>query len=139
MTRVFVDSDILLDFILQRVPYFNVAADIIQLSGEGSVKCFSSVHGIVNVHYFAKKIFGEQATRAMLLEIMKLVDVVTENSNAVKQALTSEFSDFEDAVQYQAALNAGANYIITRNLKDYKHSAIPVMTAEQFLRTIYKA
>ncbi len=139
MIRVFIDSDIILDILLQRLPHFDASSTLFKLCGAKRINGYSSVHAILNVHYVAKRIYGEEAIREALLGIVSILDLVTEDGTMVTKALMSEFADFEDAVQYQAALNAGANYIITRNLKDYKHSAIPVMTAEQFLRTIYKA
>jgi len=67
---------------------------------------------------------------------MEKLSIVTENDTLIHEALKSPFNDFEDAVQYYAAVTANADYIITRNTKDYKHADIPALTAEQFLQTL---
>lgn len=136
MIILFVDSDILLDIILFRQPFFGASAEILELPGAHTIKCIASVHSILNVHYSAKKVHGEQATRLALKTLMEKLSIVAENDRLIYDALDSSFTDFEDAVQYHAAVSANANYIITRNTKDYTHSAIPVLTAEQFLQTL---
>lgn len=130
---VFIDSDILLDVLLVRQPYFGAAPEILETSPNKKVQCCTSVHSLLNTHYIAKKHYSEQATRQALLKLLLELQVVTEDSTIIHRALSSSFSDFEDAVQYYAATNVKADYIITRNLKDYRRSDIPVLTAEQFL------
>lgn len=136
MITLFVDSDILLDIILLRQPFFGASAEILELPNAYAAKCFASVHSILNVHYSAKKMHGEQITRYALKTLMEKLSIVTENDTIIQEALNSPFTDFEDAVQYYAALSINADYIITRNTKDYTHSTIPVLTAEQFLQTL---
>jgi len=136
MITLFVDSDILLDIILLRQPFFGASAEILELPNNNLFKCIASVHSILNVHYSAKKMHGEQTTRLALKTLMEKLSLVAENDTLIHEALDSAFTDFEDAVQYYAAQSADANYIITRNIKDYKHSTIPVLTAEQFLQTL---
>jgi len=94
------------------------------------------VHGLLNIHYASKKIFGEKAARQAIRVLVKKLNVIQEDVNLIEQAVDSEFPDFEDAVQYYAAKKADADYIITRNTKHYKHSTIPVLTAGQFLKTL---
>jgi predicted nucleic acid-binding protein len=130
MTILFIDSDIILDILLERQPFFGAAAELLE---NESFQCFTSVHSLLNVHYFTKKKFGEQVTRNALRLLLQRLKIASEDSSHIHQALTSDFSDFEDAVQYFAASNIKADFIITRNTKDYKHSAIPVLTAGQFL------
>lgn len=67
---------------------------------------------------------------------MDIFDILSLEADNIQHALQSTFTDFEDAVQYDIAKNNDCDTIITRNIKDYKHSAIPVLTAEQFLRTV---
>jgi predicted nucleic acid-binding protein len=136
MSKLFFDSDIILDILLQRQPHFEASADLFKICGEEKHQCCASVHSILNVHYIAKKIHGEHNTRKSLQMLTKVIDVVEENNSHIQQALSSSFTDFEDAVQYYAAVSAKADFIITRNIKDYTHSAIPVLTAEQFLQTL---
>ncbi len=135
MKLVFIDSDVLLDSILAREPFFDAASDLLALSGQKEVKLCTSVHSLLNIHYLVKKHYGELLTRQSIQALTEQLDIIPEDVNLIEQALTSDFSDFEDGVQYYAALSAKADFIITRNTKD-KHSAISVLTAEQFLNTL---
>lgn len=79
---------------------------------------------------------GEKAARAPIKLLSDNLRIIAEDEQVVAQAIVSDFADFEDAVQYYSAANAKADAIITRNIKDYKHATLPVLTAEQFLRSI---
>lgn len=134
--NIFIDSDIILDVFLNRFPYYESSADVLLLSEDKYYCCCTSVHALLNVHYIAKKSFGEKNARAAIKSLTEKLLIIAENISIVEQAIASELSDFEDAVQYYAAVSAKADVIITRNIKDYKHSSIPVLTAEQFLKTL---
>jgi predicted nucleic acid-binding protein len=136
MINIFLDSDVLLDIVLQRKPHFQDSADVFALCDYNNYQGFTSVHSLLNVHYVAKKVHGEQMTRIALQKILARINVITESGTFIHEALKSTFKDFEDAVQYFAALSANADYIITRNIRDYQNSAIPVLTAEIFLSTL---
>ncbi|GAB3922805.1 PIN domain-containing protein [Mucilaginibacter myungsuensis] len=136
MTVLFIDSDILLDIILNRAPFYSSSAKILALTDDPGFICCTTVHTLLNVHYVTKRqLDAKTANKAVELLVGKL-RIISEGKELIEQALASSFSDFEDAVQHFAALSAKASYIITRNIKDYKNSTIPVLTAEQFLRTI---
>lgn len=136
MTVLFVDSDILLDIILNRAPLYSSSAKILALADDPGFTCCTTVHTLLNVHYVTKRqLDGNTANKAVALLVSKL-HIISEGKELVEQALASSFSDFEDAVQHFAALSAEASYIITRNIKDYKNATIPVLTTEQFLRKI---
>ncbi|HZY37616.1 MAG TPA: PIN domain-containing protein [Mucilaginibacter sp.] len=136
MRSLFIDSDILLDLILKRNPFYEWALGLFFLIDEKKYSGCTSVHSLLNVHYIAKKTVGEKSARASIKLLSNKINIVQENLSIVEKALESDISDFEDAVQHYAAVSAGTNFIITRNIKDYKHAAIPVLTAEQFLRQL---
>lgn len=133
---LFIDSDILLDSILIRMPHFNFSIELIELGKGDDYSLCTSVHSLLNIHYAVKKAFNEKIARQSVSVLTKKLDIIKEDINTVQQAVDSAFSDFEDAVQYYTAISANADVIITRNIKDYKQSTIPVLTAEQFLRTL---
>ncbi|HEY9535140.1 MAG TPA: PIN domain-containing protein [Mucilaginibacter sp.] len=136
MRSIFIDSDILLDLVLKREPFHEWALGIFFAVDKQQVSACTSVHALLNVHYLAKKSFGERNARASLKAIASNVTVIGEDIELINKAIDSDFSDFEDAVQFYAAKSAGAEVIITRNIKDYKQATIPVLTAEQFLKTL---
>lgn len=133
---LFIDSDSLLDVILQRQPYFGASAEVINVHNSDNFQCSTSVHCLLNVHYFAKKFHGEKLARNSIQLLISKLHIISEDRHLIQQAINSHFADFEDAVQYYAALSTNASFIITRNVRDYQHSAIPVLTAEEFLRNI---
>ena len=133
---LFIDSDVLLDSILIRMPHFNSSIELIELGKGNNYSLCTSVHSLLNIHYAVKKAFNEKIARQSVSVLTKKLYIIKEDINTVQQAVDSAFSDFEDAVQYYAAVGANADIIITRNIKDYKQSTIPVLTAEQFLNTL---
>lgn len=133
---LFIDSDVLLDSILIRMPHFNSSIELIELGKGDNYSLCTSVHSLLNIHYAVKKALNEKIARQSVSVLTKKLDIIKEHISTVQQAVDSAFFDFEDAVQYYAAVGANADIIITRNIKDYKQSTIPVLTAEQFLRTL---
>jgi predicted nucleic acid-binding protein len=94
---------------------------------------------IANVNYLLGRHIGKIPVRNSIKLLMNEVNILSCERSDIEDALNSSFADFEDAIQHSVAKRYNCDVFITRNTKDYKHSAIPVMTAEQFLRTIYKA
>jgi predicted nucleic acid-binding protein len=136
MKSIFIDSDVLLDIILERRPFYDWALGVLVLVDQGKYLACTSVHSLLNVHYLAKKYSGEKSARSAIKLLANKLIVVTEDASIVDKAIACDFPDFEDGVQYYAAISAKADIIITRNIKNYKQSKIPVLTAEQFLRTL---
>ncbi|MDT3404167.1 PIN domain-containing protein [Mucilaginibacter terrae] len=136
--KVFVDSDIILDLLLKREPFFRFSQTLLNAADKYSFTLYTSTLVIANVHYFLNKSLKDKATARLhiklLAEIIAILSVVT--AEDIDFAINSNNNDFEDAIQISVAENAKADIIITRNTKDYKHSTIPVLTAEQFLRTL---
>lgn len=138
MKFLFIDSDILLDAILNRSPYYMSAAKVLALAGGTEFSCCTTVHSLLNVHQVIQRAYDKPTANNAVKLLIERLQIIMEGKEVVDQALASNFTDFEDAVQYFAASNASCDMIITRNTKDYKNSNIPVLTAEQFLREILK-
>ncbi len=134
MKKVFLDSDIILDALLKRPGFYLPAANIIALAYQRQILLTTSPVAFVNVNYFLNK-FDKKNSIELLKGIRSVISIIEVGENIIDFALNSGLNDFEDAVQYYAAKSATADFIITRNIKDYKQSDIPVLTAEQFLRT----
>lgn len=132
----FIDSDILLDAILMRQPHHTYAMKLLSLLDTDDFQACTSVHTLLNVHYISSKRSNKQEARKAIRLLIGKLTIISDDREIVEQAIDSNFSDLEDAVQYFAAKKMNAAYIITRNLNDYKLSSIPVLTAEQFLRIL---
>ncbi|MDB5002206.1 MAG: hypothetical protein JWQ34_431 [Mucilaginibacter sp.] len=135
MRVIFLDSDILLDATLKRPGFILPALNIINLIQNRQVKAVTSSVVFVNVHYFLDR-YDRSNKFTLLKELRSILSIINVSEEIIDLALKSGINDFEDAVQYYAAKNAKADVIITRNIKDYKESTIPVLTPEQFLRTL---
>lgn len=134
--KLFLDANVVLDLILKRQPFFETIAEIITIAENKNYKlCVSSVT-FVNINYVACK-FTDKKNVLESLKILRIViDVLSISETEIDKALYSKFNDFEDAVQHYCALKYNCNYIITRDLKDFKNSEIPVMTPTEFLVSI---
>jgi predicted nucleic acid-binding protein len=133
--KAFIDSDIILDALLKRPGFDTQAMNLLALVYQHTIEGMTSSIAFMNVHYFLNK-FDRQNALALLKHLRSIIHLIKVGGTEIDLALKSNFSDFEDAVQYYAAISASADVIITRNIKDYKQSTIPVLTAEQFLRTL---
>ena len=137
MIKVFVDSDIILDLLAQREPYFEYAAKLFTLIDQQKIKAYTSPLIFANLHYLLKKLTSNTAALKSLRKLKTLINILPVDERVIEQALNSDFNDFEDAIQYFTAINSGINFILTRNKVDYKKSKIAISTSEEFLKTWY--
>jgi predicted nucleic acid-binding protein len=136
MENVFIDTDVIVDFLTDRKPFSLESAKIFSLIDQKKIKgCVSSL-SFSNLYYVLRKFGTHKKVISSLQELSELVDILKVDSDMVKSALTSDFKDFEDSIQYFATQeHKNVDCIITRNIKDYKDSSLPVMTPETFLVT----
>jgi len=130
---VFVDTDIIYDLLAKRDPFYLAAAQLFTLADEGKVQIYISALSLANLHYLISKQRTEEEAKEILRRFKVLVHVTPLNDKIIDLALNSEFSDFEDAIQYYSALQNEIEVILTRNLKDYKKAQITVLTAQDFI------
>jgi predicted nucleic acid-binding protein len=131
--RVFIDSDILLDAVLLRNPHCIFAIKLLSLD---DIDLCTSAHCLLNVYYHTRKSVGQEASKSKITLLEENLIILATDKEAIAKAFRSQFSDMEDAVQYYTALKNKCQAVITRNIKDFKLSELPVMSAEQFLRSI---
>lgn len=112
------------------------AARIFSLSEKKEVAVYTTGLVFSNAYYILRKLGPHKKVMEKLNQLARLVDIISLSKMAVTQALGSEFGDFEDALQHYAALSAGVGVIVTRNIKDYKHSELAVLTPEQYLKSL---
>lgn len=140
MTRVFIDTDILLDLVTGRSPFARDAASLfVLIDQEKIVGCVSSL-SFSNLYYILRKYSSHQKVITQLESLANLLEIQEVNSSMIKTALRSKFRDFEDAIQYHCAVSDSlVEVIITRNIKDYRSSELPVMSPETFLASWIKS
>ena len=133
MQHVFVDTDIILDLLSNRMPFYIHSAHLFSEADRGNLILYVSSLSFSNLNYILSKQCSTAQARKMLLKFKTLVTVLPVTDKVVDLALSSDFKDFEDALQYFTAIESSLKILLTRNLKDYKPATITVMTAEQFL------
>lgn len=134
MEKVFVDTDIILDLLSQREPFYNHAAYLFTDADKGKIQIFVSSLSFSNLNYLLSKQYSTVQARKILLKFKTLVTVLAVTDKVVELALSSDFKDFEDGLQYFTAIENNLKILLTRNLKDYKTADIAVMTVAQFLK-----
>jgi predicted nucleic acid-binding protein len=129
--QVFVDSDIILDLLLAREPFFPAAADLFLLIQEGRIEGFTSPVVFANLFYILRQ--GMTAAEAVtaLRKLRLLLGIAAVDEKTIDRGLASSFADFEDAIQYYTAVAHDLDAVVTRNKRDYKATEIPVLDAAE--------
>ena len=136
MIKLFIDSDIILDLLAEREPHYIHAARLFTLIDRNEIAAFTSPIVFANLHYLLKKQTSNSIALKSLRKLKTFVNILPIDERIIEQSLNSDFSDFEDAIQYFTAVNNGITLIITRNKINYKKSKIDVLTAEEFLKSL---
>lgn len=130
---LFVDSDVMLDVLEKRERFYEYSAQILSLGDEKKAKLVTTSLAFANMYYVLRKHLGIEKAKESLRKLRIIVDVISVNAKEVDLALNSELSDFEDALQYFTALDGKIEFIITRNVCDYKNSKLIVQTPQQYI------
>jgi predicted nucleic acid-binding protein len=134
--RLFLDTNVILDLLGERVPYYDPIAKIATLADKGKVKMVVSALSYATVFYLLSKYEETTKVKDKLRKFKIISEISDLDSKVIEKGLASNFTDFEDSLQYYCAIKADCNILITRNGKDFKSSEIPVMTAEEYLHSI---
>lgn len=135
MTRLFLDTNIVVDLLDRREPFCHDAVRLFSMAYNKQVQLVVSPMTFSTASFLLRK-HGSESVRKLLSNFRQLARVSTTDERTVDDSLASQFQDFEDAMQYYTALRADAEVIITRNGKDFTASRIPVMTAGEYLSTL---
>ena len=132
MTRLFLDTNIVVDLLEGREPFCYDAAQLFTMAHDKKVELLVSPMTFSTASFLLRK-HGPEGVRNLLSNLRQLVSVTISDERTVDDSIASQFKDFEDAMQYYSALNAKAEIIITRNGKDFTASNLPVMTATEYI------
>ena len=134
MDRLLVDTNIVIDLLAKRERFLTEAQELFTLSDKKEVKLYVSSLTFANTHYILSQSLKIDDSRKILRKFKVLVEVLPMDDKIIDLSLDSDFKDFEDAIQYYTALENNLEIILTRNLKDFKLSRIPVLTAKDYLQ-----
>ncbi len=133
MKQILLDTNIALDLLARRIPFYNDAAALFTLADKKKISLSISALSLANIHYVITKLKPEQETRKILRNLVILLQVLSLDDKILDLALNSDFNDFEDAIQYFTAIENDQDLIVTRNMSGFRKSKIPVMTAREFM------
>lgn len=133
--KLFVDSDVVIDFFTDREPHVNPASELFELNEQGNVKLYLSAISLNNIYYIVRRFLGHKKTLEVVEMLTEMAEIIGTTKKEIIQALKNNFSDYEDSIQYSSALTIkDLDAIITRNIKDYKNTSIAIMTPLNFLK-----
>ncbi|MCY4340447.1 MAG: PIN domain-containing protein [Gammaproteobacteria bacterium] len=135
---ILLDTDVLIDIALDRSPYSESAADILERLENGERSAFIAWHTISNFYYLVAPKRGGADARDFIVELTRFVAVAECGADAIWYAASLPMNDFEDAMQVAAARACGAQYIVTRNTKDFSRSPIPAISPVEALGRLFR-
>ena len=134
---VLFDTCVVLDYLMNREPFSNDSADLIELVARREIEGFLSVKTLMDIHYILKKYYHDETkTRELLLKLTEIFEIIDSLSYCCLKSLNSNISDFEDAMMSETGIIMEADYIVTRNVKDYKRSKINIITPSKLVKEI---
>lgn len=131
--KVFLDTNILLDVLARRNPFFANAGKIWTMAEHGELEAFVSAFSFNNIYYIIRKAEGRIKARKALRLLRDVFTSVAPERQIMDQAMDSDLDDFEDAVQYYSAGRVHADYLITRNPQDFPTGGLPLVSPDEFL------
>lgn len=131
--KIFLDTNIIIDFYDERPAFFDAAAQIIAMAYRKGIKIVVSAISFINAFYLLRKSYEREELTKPMLKLAELCEISNITKQMIKKCLSEETVDFEDAVQMESAASEQVNLIITRDAKHFKNSPIPVKTPIDFL------
>ena len=132
--KILIDTNVLLDYLLEREPFFEDAKKVISSCTEGNTKGCIAAHSISNMFFILRKDYAAKERREILSNLCTIFDVEgIDKAKLLSGLANEEFSDFEDCLQMECAKSYGAEYIVTRNVSDYSVSDIKAILPSEYL------
>jgi predicted nucleic acid-binding protein len=133
---VFFDIDIILDVLQKRVPFYQASASLLAAAETGQIQGYQAAHSISTLFYLIQKDKSSATARSAITDLLQFLQVAELNHQTIEQALNLDYSDFEDVVQMMSAVHSGADFLVTRDIKDYQPCLVPVTQPINLLSTL---
>ena len=131
--KALIDSDVILDFLLEREPFYEKSRKVVELCSQHSVDGYMAAHSVTNLFYLLRKDFSNEERREALLSLFDIFTIEQIDTDKLRSALTNkEFKDFEDCLQVECAKVVDADYVVTRNVSDYSNSEVKALKPDAF-------
>lgn len=133
MRKIFLDTDVIIDFLTKREPFSIESLKIFEYSARGKIKLFISSVSTNNIRYIISRIASKKEALEKIKALLALVEILPVKKSTIEKSILSKFKDFEDGLQNYCALEGSLNVLITRNVKDYSNSELSILTPKEFL------
>ena len=134
--RLFLDTNILLDVLGSRQPFYAAAAQVWSMAERGEIKAFVSAISFSNIYYIVRKASGKTEADKALHMLRDIFQITAPDAQIINQAMDASIDDFEDAIQFHSAIRAKATHLLTRDPTGFPQSSLPVLSADEFIAAI---
>lgn len=135
--RILVDTNIILDILLKREPHDKAAQVILTKCAEREITGYLAAHSIPNIFYVLRKDYSQEERRKFIKNLCEIFRISNLSAEKIISAIDNEqFLDFEDCLQEECAVAETVDYIVTRNLTDFKLSRVQVIEPDEFLKLL---
>jgi predicted nucleic acid-binding protein len=139
MREVLLDTNIIVDIALARMPYYDDAKIIFRAAQDKQIAVFMSASSLTDIYYIVSNKIGDALATGFITNLIEILDIISVSKETILAALALGWKDFEDAVQYAAGTAVSVSAIVTRNPKDYSGSEIPVLSPQEFILEFSKS
>ncbi|HEY0769048.1 MAG TPA: PIN domain-containing protein [Sphingobacteriaceae bacterium] len=137
MKYIFMDTNVVIDFLADRQPFALDAARLFNLAIDHKATIYISAVSYNNIYYILRQSLTNNATIKLLKELAEMTEITDVTDEIIRQYLKTDFKDYEDAIQYYCALSRSkVDFIVTRNTKDFKKSILPVLTPAEAVASL---
>lgn len=134
--KLFLDTNVVLDLLGEREPFYYSAARITTLADKGEIQLVVSALTYSTIYYLLSRFEDKELVKEKIRKFKVIAETSDLTDKVVDKGLSSKFSDFEDSLQYYCAIKKDCNILITRNGKDFKESEIPVLSPGEYLNSL---
>lgn len=130
------DLNIILDVLQQREPFYEISAQLLAHAETGKINGFIAPHSLTTLFYLIEKDQSAAHAKVIITGLLQVLEVATIDQSTIEQALSLPYRDFEDAVQMMAAVQCKAEYLVTRNVRDFQPAPLSVIQPSELLALI---
>lgn len=136
--KLFLDTNVVIDLLGEREPFYDSAAKIATIADKGKIQLIVSALTYSTLYYILSRFEDKEIVKEKIRKFKVIAETSDLTDKIINKGLSSKFSDFEDALQYYCAIKMDCDILITRNVKDFKESNIPVLTPDEYLKSLNK-
>lgn len=133
---ILIDLNVILDVLQKREPFYEMSARVLACVERGQVEGWIAAHSVTTLFYLLARYQSTDLARVVIGDLLSLLSVAPVDQVVIERALPLPYRDSDDAVQMMAAVQVGAGYLVTRNVRDFQAGPLPVLQPAEFLALI---